>query len=583
MNNYRWMSIVFAVTMVIYLPLLNAQFLNWDDQYHIVNNQATYALDWAHLKIAFTQVIQKVYMPLTTLVWTIERAIFGLNPTVFHVTNMIIHALNACLVGVLAMRLGLMPLGALVAALIFSTHPMRVESVAWITETKDVLCALFYVLTLIQWIDYRRSPSRGAYMLALFYALLALLAKPMAISLPITLLVMDIFLQIRLQRADFINKLPFAVLSGLIGLITYQHHIRFPLSNLLENISIFCYTVMFYPIKFILPLQLTPIYTLPEPIVWMNPIYLVSILGVGGLAGLIFIVRRNRWILCSILFWIGSMFFLFRYDGGHDINIVADRFIYIPSIFACIAIGYWFEHFKKIGRTLIIILIIVYAWLSFNQARYWQDSVTLFSYAIRLNSRNTVALNNRGGAYHEKKKYDLAINDYTRILEIKPGDSDTLMNRGLSYQSKADHTLAISDFNEVLLVYPTYARGYLQRGVSFLKLGLYEQALNDFARTITINPDYAEAYYNRGLVFLKLGQTENALHEFNQAVKLKPTLISAYNNRGVLLARLKAFDLAKKDFKRVLNQDPKNEEALYNLKVIKILEETKSLTPQQVR
>ncbi len=570
-------------TLCIYLPALNAQFLNWDDQAHLVNNHATQQLDIPHVKEAFTQVVQLVYMPLTTLSWTIERAIVGLNPMLYHATNIVIHAINACLVWQLALRLGLLPLGALMAVLLFAWHPMKVESVAWVTERKDVLCAMFYLLTLIKWVDYRRNSSMKNYAWVLLMAVLALLSKPMAISLPLVLLVMDWLIVKKLTWQHVKDKIIIFLCAIAIGWITYQHHVRYPIDDLLRNAAVFVYTIIFYPVKFFIPIQLTPIYTLPTPIGFQQPIYLVSLLAVLLSVITVVFLRKHRWLIFAVMFWVSSIFFLWRYDEAHDINIVADRFIYIPSIGACLALGVLAQSLHKKWQLIFLSGLIMLAVLSANQVRVWHDSITLFSHAIIINPVNTVALNDRAGAYDAIHRYDLAINDYDAILKFKPTDADTFMNRGLVFQAAGEHQQAVKDFTAVVGIYPNYARGYLKRGVSFLKLKQFDEAITDFTHTIHLTPDDADAYYNRGLAYLKQGKNDQALDEFNKAIKYQPNMAVAFNNRGVLYAKRHDYTQARRDFKQALTLDSSNRDAAFNLQSVSILEKSNDVTPQQVR
>lgn len=566
-----FLGFIFLSTILIYLPTLNAQFLNWDDQNHIILNEATRGLSLTHLKLAFTQAIQSVYMPLTTLTWAIERTLFGLDPFVFHLTNVIIHAINACGVMWLALRLGIRGMGPLIAALLFAWHPMKVESVAWVTERKDVLCAFFYILTLLAWHSYRITSRRKFYLLALALTTCALLAKPMAISIPIILLLWDWFLTGKIIRRQFIDKIPVMVLSIGIGWLTYQHHMRMPIDHLIQNALIFFYTALFYPITFILPINLTPFHTLPHPIAWSNGIYSLSALLMLIVIISLWVLRRYRWYIFAMLFWMGSMFFLWRYDEAHDINIVADRFFYIPSIGICLALGYAYQNATVRRALLIWSILIVMALLSARQVRYWHDSFTLYNYVLSLNPTNTIALNNRGEAWYQRKQYARSIDDYNQVLTLKPNDADTLMNRGLSYQALNQHEHAIEDFDRVIQLFPHYARAYNQRGVSYLRLKQLDRAMIDFNQTIQLSPDYAHAYINKGLIFQQTQRNDEAIEQYTKALAIDPTLVSAYNNRGVLLAQRRLFDQARHDFKQVLHYEPTNRDAVYNLNVIEHL------------
>ncbi len=566
-----FLSSILLSTILIYLPTLNAQLVNWDDNSHVILNQATKGISLANLKLAFTQTIQLIYIPLTTVTWMIERHFFGLNPTVFHLTNIIFHALNACGIMWLARRMGLNPVGALIAALLFAWHPMKVESVAWVTERKDVLCGFFYIATLITWTWYRQYRTVRSYFFALIFAAAALLSKPMAISLPLILLLCDWHLDGKVIRRHIIEKIPFGLLAAGIGWITYQHHARNVINDVGHNVLVFAYTAIFYPIKFLAPVDLTLLYTLPKPITWHNPIYVTSVVLMIIMGISLWVMRRRHWYIFAVLFWIGTMFFLWRYDGTHDINIVADRFIYIPSIGICLSVGYWYERAQGFKQWCAWAILAALALASSKQVTYWQDSNTLYTYAIQVNPQSTIALNNRAEAWFKAELFDLAIADYNQILSIKPGDADTYMNRGLTYHAAKRYAQAIEDYTRVLAIYPWYDRAYNQRGVAYLKLKRWDEALKDFNRTLQLTPDFTSAYINRGLVFQQLNQYQQAIEQYSKALAIDPSSITAYNNRGVLLIKQGLIEKAKHDFQQVLALDPTNEDALFNLELAKRL------------
>jgi Flp pilus assembly protein TadD len=561
-------TLIFVI-LIIYGSLCGASLLNWDDPNHLINNPATEGLSFKHMYIAFTQPVQQVYMPLTSISFAVERYFFGLNPLVFHLVNIVLHMMNSLLVLSIGARLGLSQSVAMLAAFIFAVHPMRVESVAWVTERKDVLCALFYFLSLRQYLIYLSQLKRRDYLLTLAWALFALLAKPMAISIGLMLFVIDSYQKRKLTRRLFIEKLPFIVSSMMIGYLTYQHHQRWPINNILESTASFTYTAFFYIKQFFIPYPLTPLHVLPsmQSEGWWA--YIFSAIGLLCIIYSVWRWRNQRLWLLALGMYVVATFFLFRYDPHHDINVVADRFMYIPTIGLCFWLAAILHRYKTMTVIVIGVLMVISSWYAYQ----WRNDESIYSWAVKMNPNQDIAYNNRAGYYLAKNQYQLALDDYNRVLVLKPNNADTLFNRALTYQRMGEHQLAIADFNEVLTQYPSYARGLNQRGISYMQLGQYQEAQDDYNLSIMYEPNDAKVYFNRGLVLQKMGQYQQAISDYDQALRLDSRMVKAYNNRGVVYVKLRLYDQARQDFNQALLLDQHSNDAQYNLDVLEKLQD----------
>ncbi len=573
MGNKHLLLLLLCI-FIVFLPSINGQFLNWDDLTHLVNHEATNGISITNIRQAFSETIGKIYIPLTTLSFAIERHVFGLNPLVFHLTNIGLHMINSFLVIAIAMRLGVVPLGAIVAGFIFALHPMKVESVAWITERKDVLCALFYFLAIRQWLIFRISSTTKNLWLTFGFSVLSLLAKPMALSLPVALAVIELFNSPRLDRKRCVLLGVLAAVLAPLVWMTYCHHVRFPIHNPFESLLIWAYTFAFYPFKWVLPFDLTPIYVLPQPIALTNPIYASALIFVTAFFVGLWRLPKKSWVVFPMLFYVATMFFVFRFDEGNDINIVADRFLYIPSLMLSIACGVWFARFWQKARYLFFAMICVWGVIGIHQCAFWQNTIALWTQALAINPKNTIALNDRAEAYFKEQAYDLSIADYTAILKIKPGDADTHFNRGIVYQKAGNHVLATDDFTRVIAAFEWYDKAYNHRGISLLALGRLDQAFADFNEAIKRNPTNTKALFNRGLVHQKRGHDLLALNDYDAVLAIAKQMGEkdsdqslVYNNRGIILVHLKRVPEAIESFKRANALDQSNQEAQYNLKV----------------
>ena len=530
---------VVAITFFAFFPMLQNRWTNWDDDRHILKNDSVRSLDFAHLRGMFTQNVNKVFIPLTVLSHAIEYHFFKFNPLYYHLDNLLLHMLVVWLVYQLARNLGLGGWAATVGSLLFAIHPMHVESVAWVTERKDVLYAFFYLLSLHQYLKYLKSNLRWNYLLCVLFCFLSLLSKPMAISLPLVLLLLDWFKQRPFSLRVYLEKLPFFVMAFLIGWITYQDNMRVPGTTLTASLLSWVWSLTFYLHKFFFPDYFIPLYRLPQPVGLGNPAFILAIVGLFFIAGILILGWRSRWLRFAFLFYVLSIFFILRLDNQVDVTFVADRFMYLPSLGFCLAAGFFCEsilvlkNFRE--RTMIFIgmliamLIVLFA-KTFHQVQFWRDGVSLWSQEIRYAPEEELAYNSRGAVYSQQGRPYQALVDLSVALQLKKNDASRYNNRGLVYND----------------------------------LKRYDLALKDFNRAIELNPYYAFAYGNRGMIYDRQGKQDLALENYNQALTLDPRYAMGYNNRGILYKNTQHFEAAEADFKKAIELEPDNWQAFYN-------------------
>ncbi|HQP10435.1 MAG TPA: hypothetical protein PKV41_03540, partial [Candidatus Omnitrophota bacterium] len=340
------LAAILAVVFFSYYPSLKNGFVFWDDDVHLYENVSVQTLDLEHIGDLFTSKVNKIYIPLTTLSFAVEYHFFKDNPFIYHLDNLLLHLGVVALVFWLGMRLGLSAAASGAAALLFGIHPMRVESVAWITERKDVLYAFFYMAALVsysKYLDFTNSTpalqikrNYGFLVLTVMLGILSMLAKPMALSLPLILLLMDWFHERKIGREAILEKIPlFAIIAG-IAWLSYAAHARIPGKSIAEAPLIWIWTFVFYLRKFVFPAVSVPIYYLPQPVTLSHFEYLSAVMIFGFLAFVIFRWRKQDWLVFAMAFYLLSIFFLLRYDETPEgPNIVADRFMYMPSLGFC--------------------------------------------------------------------------------------------------------------------------------------------------------------------------------------------------------------------------------------------------------
>jgi len=389
-------------------------------------------------------------------------------------------------------------------------------------------------------------------MLTLFFGLLSILAKPMALSLPLILLVCDWFKKRKFTLKVVVEKIYFFLYIIPITWITYSSHVRIPGDNIREAFSLWIWSFSFYIQKFFLPLNLSAFYLWPEPIEFTHMPYFVSLIIFLFCIILLFNFRKYRWPVFAIVFYFFSIFFLIRFDNtGVESQMVADRFMYLPSVGFCLLFGYFIEAGKNrlrekerlvkwIGSVCLSFLFLALSTMTFNQCHVWQNSLTLWNDVIHKGPKENLTnypkyatvYNLRGRTFDNQGQYELAIADYTKAIEIKPHHAYAYYNRGLIFKRQSKYDLAIVDNNKAIEINPGFVKAYNNRGNVFQEQGRYELAIADYNKALEINPDYAEAYNNRGNVFQRQGQYDLAITDYNKAIEINPDFALTYYNRS---------------------------------------------------
>jgi protein O-mannosyl-transferase len=405
-----------AVTLAIFAPALGHGWLDYDDDQNFLRNPHYRGLGGAQLRWMLTAVIMGHWTPVTWLTHGLDHALWGMDPAGYHLGNLLLHAANAAVFYLLARRLlGLaMPvaeatpvrLGAAAAALLFALHPLRVESVAWITERRDVLAALFYLLAGLAWLRACAAQGRGRpgwYVASLASFALGLLSKSMLVSLPLVLLVLDVYPLRRLDLRDWrspsvrrvlLEKAPYlalAVATVAITTLTMRASVRVTSLDLYPpsaRLAMAAYALVFYPCKTLAPLDLRPMYELPLRVSLWQPPFLVAALAVLALTTAL-VAARHRWP-AGLAAWLAYAITLAPVSGliHAGPQLVADRFAYLPSLGLCLLLGAGVAASARRPLLAWLVPVVVAAWivslaaLTWSQVQVWRDTDTLFAYTL---------------------------------------------------------------------------------------------------------------------------------------------------------------------------------------------------------
>lgn len=570
LSSFLTALLILLITFLIYIPSLKSGFLNWDDPSHILENKLVRSLSFENIQAIFASRIQRNLIPLTILSWAVEYHFFQFNAFIFHLNNLILHLGVTLLVYGLARQFKLNILASGCAALLFGIHPMHVESVVWLTERKDVLYGFFYMASLLSYVKYVQSKHLRWFMLSVPLGLLSMLAKPMAMTLPAVFLLVDWYFGRKdLLRISIEKGIHTLYILPLLMASLVSYHLPVSVLSII-------WTAVFYPFKFFVPIYLSPMYHLPKPVSLGNWPFLISVIVFIGAGVYCWMNRQKRLFIFSVLFYGLTIFPMLNFGDALFINFIADRYMYIPSIGFCLFLGFgcdWMmrkadlnKDKKKMFLTIgcAVVLMVSLMFKTWNQSKIWKDDISFYSTIIRHAPEEISAYLNRGKAYADQERFELALQDYTQALQINPNHLFALNNRGSIYRDYNQMDSAMKDFNQLLTVSPGYWEGYNNRGKLFERMGKYDLALKDFNQSVLINPEEAGTYLIRGNIYFKINQLDQALSDYLKAVECDPYFADAYNNSGNAHFMKKEFDQAIQFYSKALSINPSYKQSYFN-------------------
>jgi protein O-mannosyl-transferase len=576
---------------LVFGQTLRYGFVNLDDRPYVYENaHVAKGLTLTGIVWAFTRSHAGYWHPLTWISHMLDCQFYGLNAGGHHLTNVLIHAATAILLFlVLRQMTGTLWPSAFVAA-VFAIHPLRVESVAWVAERKDVLSGLFFMLTLLMYARYVeqskvQSPkSKVFYGLVLLFFALGLMSKPMLVTLPFVLLLLDWWplnrfepttrgpqpathQALRLVR----EKTPLFLLAAVSCVMVFLTQkgtgamvtiADIPLTTRLSNamVSYGAYIVqMLWPANLAVfyPYRPIPVWQVMSAGAWLLLITLLTVM----------FARRLPYLLVGWFWYLGMLVPVIGIiQVGQQAR--ADRFTYLPQIGLCLAIAWTVKDLSaswryrrallRVGAFVVIIALTVCAG---KQTSYWRDSESLWTHALACTPDNAIAENHLGAMYATQGRLDAAIQHYQKALEIEPNNFDVYNNLAnvLVIQRKIPE--AIAHYKKALEIRPDYTEAQYNLGVVLASQGRVSEALEHYQKAIQLNPDWAEAHYNLGVVFGLRGQLGEAVEQFQKAVELKPDYADAHGNLAKLLATRGKLDEAVKEYQRTLELVPGSAQA----------------------
>ena len=558
---------ILLLLVLTLLPLwmsLKAPFVYWDDPYYLLENLTVRDLSLSGINRIFTGTVSDTYIPLSILSYAVEYHFFGLDPFIYHLNNLLFHLAIVMLIFFFGRRLGFSEGAAFLAALIFGIHPMHVEAVAWVTSRKDLLYTFFFLIALMAYIRYIDGRLWRCYFLSLVAGFLSMLAKPMALSLPLVLILIDWFRGRRFSGRFLWDKLPFFLIVIPIGWLTYRLHARVPGTDLGSSLLTWVWCLAFYLKKFLWPYPCLAVYDIPDNL--SHPSYDLAVFIFLIAIGLLVYFRKNRVCIFAFGFFLLNIFYLLRFDTGTDLQVVSDRYMYLPSLGFCLLAGHLFRQgldklrekkprFERPFTLAGCLLLIVLGFLSFRQCRLWTDEVALWRHTIRYNPES-ITYQKLGETYFMQGQNEQAQPYFEAALRLDPDNYEVMTNLAVLLAEKEQLVESLRYLNRVTETAADYPSAYVNRAVVFGKMGRLDKALEDLSTALELDPMRFMAYVNRGDIYMQLDWLPQAVEEYNQAIRLNPFAAQVFFKRGQVYERMGNWEAAVRDFRETLRLDP---------------------------
>jgi protein O-mannosyl-transferase len=629
--------LVALITFGVFSPALRNEFVNWDDFETLVENQNFRGATWSHLRWMFTTFHMGHYQPLSWLTFSLDYLLWGMNAFGYHLTNILLHSVNALLFYFLTLRLlavaaptskiTLLKLGAGFSALLFAIHPLRVESVAWATERRDVLSGFFLLLTVLCYLkavgaEMNHKGARPWMIMSMALYVLSLLAKATGMTLPLVLLLLDVYPLGRLggarrwfgadARRVWLEKLPFfiaALAAGAVALAAQQKAgalVGTETHDLAGRIVQVLYGISFYIVKTLLPTNLAPLYELPSDLHLFHWRVILAA-AVFLVFSVSFFWARHRWP-AAVTGWLVYLLLLAPVLGVAQagLQLVADRYSYLSCmvwaiLFASLFIRLWAsaDGVPRAGVTALFIAVPLFVLfslgaLTWRQTEIWKDSERLWNHAlavspssmahfhvgrfaaqrgdlagaekhlrraIEINPTNDVIESNLALVLARQGNLTEATAHFYRALKINPADPATLNNMGITLARQGKLDEAMQHFQRALEIRPGDASGHTNLANVSLARGDLDGAAKHLRLAVEIDPADAENHYNFAMVLAQRGSLAEATQHLRRVVELKPGDAAAANNLAITLAKQGQLGEAAQRFEDALRVNPDLAEA----------------------
>jgi protein O-mannosyl-transferase len=583
-----------AGTVIAYAPIRHNGFVGYDDNEYIVKNpHITGGITQQSITWAFTKPYASNWHPLTWISHILDYRLFGLNPLGHHFVSLLLHITNSLLLfWILKNITGTIWASAFVAA-VFAVHPVQVESVAWAAERKTVLSGLFWLLTMAAYVRYTRQPAFGRYILVLLVFGLCIMTKPIVVTLPLVLLLLDYWPLLRFatkggpleqsggQKTSLkwliIEKIPFLAMSAFLSVMTFVSQKSGRAMSTMENMPLdyrianTFLSYIKYISKMIWPSRLAVYHPHPRTGFSDTAVVICALLFVLITVFSIYVGRRKRYVTVGWLWYIGT---LVPMIGLVQVGAqaIAYRYMYLSMLGLLIIVAWAVKdlvanrfRWKVAAAVSAIVVLSAFVVLTIMQVRYWQNTITLFEHTLNVTKDNAAAEHNYGYALSEAGRLDEAAIHLNRAIQLVPIFVDARNNLGKLYLKQGKINEAIDCFAELAKRKDAPAEVHYSLASALLMQKRYDEAIKQLAMVLELDPDYAHAPSAMAVALMSAGRADEAMACFNKYLRLNENSAELHYNLAVALVMQKKYDEAIIHFTRVTELDPNNAGALNGL------------------
>jgi tetratricopeptide (TPR) repeat protein len=535
----------------------------------------------------------QIYRPLRTLSYALDYSLFGLNTTGYHVTSLMLHILVSITLYYIILNLFNLSSVSLLGAVIFAIHPVNVEAVSWLSSRADLIGFLFFNISLLYYIYYRKHPNSAKYLVfSLIFSFLAYLGKEAMISLPGMIILYDYVTRQKKSVKEFLRShinawlmfsllclaylvLRFAITGGMSqgqswwGVSVYSNFL------MMLKVTAIYLKLLLFPFELNFYYVIEPVFTLFDPRVMLSILTILL-----SVVTIIYFHRKNR-IIFYLLLWFYLGLVPIANIVPFSFSMMAERFMYMPSAGPIIAVAYGFyslyrgvsvERWKKVCCIFFLgVVISTFSYCTYRRNDVWQNNETLWVNVIENYPNAHVAHNRLGIAYFDQDRLDEAIKEYKEAIKLNPEYLQAYSNLGLAYLNLGMFDTAIKEFKAALKLKPDNPmvyKAYNNLGNAYFELGRFDSAIENYMAALRLKPGSSKLYYNLGLTYIRNDQLDEAIKNFQTAIRLKPKFLDAHRKLGAVYQKKGLLNKALKEYNEVLKLEPDRADVYNKLGVI---------------
>lgn len=568
-------GILLLLGTYIYGQSINFQFTNWDDLEYVSNNELIKNFTINKLPNIFKSFVMGNYHPLTILSFAVEVKLFGESASVMHTTNFSFHIANSILLLFLLRKINSDWLFTFFPALLFLVHPLHVESVAWVSERKDVLYCFFFFLAAISFFEFKKTDKKIHYFISIIMFILSLLSKGQAVVLPLALICFEVIQKNKIElREVLINKIPFFILSLFFGVIAIKAQSSVDIIGgptnftFIEQLIIGFNGLFFYLKSTVFPFKLATLYIYPDSI--SSAIYLKALLSFFSSIFIVYYFKKEKNILFTFVLFFVTIFPVLQFLPVGN-AMYADRYYYIPSVGLFLFIAFLIKKFAaKIGSKNIFYVCfassLLFSFLSFSQVQVWKNSFTLWE-QVRTNYPKTPSAWYNTGNYFMKLNppdYKTAQPFFVEAINVKANNSKAYNNLGVCYYNLGNYKSALESYTAAYKLDSTQSDLALNVGKANDMLAQYQTAITWYKKALKLNANTDVIYYNLGITNFKMGSIDSSILFYNKAIKINAKNPEFYNNLGTSFIYKKEYLKAIQNYDYALTLNTKYAEPYFN-------------------